>query len=82
VQALGAEGKLAVKRTGKDETDMAFVGIVVTFLGFVIAVLSLGMTQSVGVRLVMVLIGIVVSLFGIIGIINPAFQKNAPWRKQ
>jgi cytochrome c biogenesis protein CcdA len=61
---------------------MALVGIVVTFLGFVIAVLSLGMTQSVGARLVMVLIGIVVSLFGIIGIINPAFQKNAPWRKQ
>jgi len=61
---------------------MGIVGILVTFLGFVIAVLSLGMAQSVGARLVMVLIGIVVSLFGIIGIINPAFQKKAPWRKQ
>jgi len=61
---------------------MGFVGILVTFLGFVIAVLSLGMAQSVGARLVMVLIGIAVSLFGIMGIIIPAFRKYAPWRKE
>lgn len=60
---------------------MAILGILVTLLGFVIAVLSLGMTQSVGGRMGMVLVGLAVSLFGIIGLINPAYQKNANWRK-
>jgi hypothetical protein len=31
--------------------------------------------------MVMVLIGLAVSLAGIIGLINPAFQKKAAWRK-
>ncbi len=60
---------------------MGLVGILVTLLGFVIAVFSLEVTQSVGGRLVMVLIGLAVCLFGIIGMINPAYQKNAVWRK-
>jgi hypothetical protein len=60
---------------------MAIAGVLVTFLGFVIAFFSLGMTQSVTGRLVMVVIGIVVSLVGIMGLINPAYQKNANWRK-
>ena len=60
---------------------MAIVGVIVTFVGFLISVMSLGMTSSVGGRMVMVLIGLVVSLIGIIGIINRAFQKNAVWRR-
>lgn len=60
---------------------MGIAGLVVTFLGFIIAVASLGMSSSVGGRMVMVLIGLVVSLAGIIGLINPAFQKKAAWRK-
>lgn len=60
---------------------MAIAGIVVTLLGFVIAFFSLSVTSSVSGRMVMVLVGIAVSLAGIIGIINPAYQKNANWRK-
>lgn len=60
---------------------MGLVGILVTLLGFVIAVLSVEITQSLGGRYVVVLIGLAVSLFGIIGMINPAFQKKAVWRK-
>jgi len=60
---------------------MALVGVIITFLGFVIAVMSVGMTSSVGGRMVMVLIGLAVSLIGIIGVINKAFMKNAVWRK-
>ena len=60
---------------------MVFAGIVITFLGFIISVLSLGMTSSVGGRMVMVLIGLAVSLFGIIGVLNKAYLKNAIWRK-
>jgi hypothetical protein len=60
---------------------MALAGVVITFLGFLISVMSLGMTSSVGGRMVMVLIGLAVSLIGIIGVINRAFLKNAVWRK-
>jgi hypothetical protein len=60
---------------------MALAGVVLTFLGFLISVMSLGMASSVGGRMVMVLIGLAVSLIGIIGVINRAFLKNAVWRK-
>ena len=60
---------------------MIVVGILVTFLGFVLAVLSLSVTSSVNGRLIMVLAGLAISLTGIIGVLNRAFQKNAIWRK-
>jgi hypothetical protein len=60
---------------------MALAGVVLTFLGFLISVMSLGMASSVGGRMVIVLIGLAVSLIGIIGVINRAFLKNAVWRK-
>ena len=60
---------------------MALAGVVLTFLGFLISVMSLGLASSVGGRMVMVLIGLAVSLIGIIGVINRAFLKNAVWRK-
>jgi len=60
---------------------MTGIGIVVTLLGFVIAVVSLGMTSSVNGRMIMSLVGIAVSFFGIMGLIIPAYNKNAIWRK-
>jgi len=59
---------------------MAFVGLVVTLLGFVVAVASLGITSNNTVRLVIVLAGIVVSLVGIMGVLNQAYMKNAIWK--
>jgi len=60
---------------------MILVGILLTLLGFVISVLSLGVTSSVGGRLAMVLFGLAVSLFGILGVLNKAYLKNAIWKK-
>ena len=60
---------------------MAFVGLIVTFAGFLIAASSVGIMGGTAGRLVMVLVGIVVSLIGIMGVINPAYQKNANWKK-
>jgi hypothetical protein len=60
---------------------MAFVGLVITLLGFVVAVASLGITSSNTVRLVIVLAGIVVSLVGILGVLNQAYMKNAIWKQ-
>jgi hypothetical protein len=34
-----------------------------------------------GGRLVVVLVGIAVTLFGIFGLINPAYQKDAVWKR-
>ena len=55
---------------------MTFIGLAVTFLGFVIAFSSLGVTDSTGTRMAMVIAGIVVSLIGIMGVITPAYQKT------
>lgn len=60
---------------------MILIGILMTFLGFLLAVLSLGMSASVGGRMVIVLIGLAVSLTGIIGVLSRAFMKNAIWRR-
>jgi hypothetical protein len=60
---------------------MILVGLLLTLLGFVISVLSLAVTSSVGGRLAMVLVGLAVSLFGIMGVLNKAYLKNAIWKK-
>ena len=60
---------------------MTFVGLGVTFLGFVLAFISLGVTDSTAARLGMVLAGIVVSLIGIMGLMVPAYQKTWIWKK-
>ncbi len=60
---------------------MAFVGLAVVVLGFIISFASLGVTEDVTVRLIMTLVGIAVSLFGIIGLINKAYLKDAIWKK-
>jgi hypothetical protein len=60
---------------------MAFVGLVITFAGFLLSAASVGITESVGGRLGIAIVGIIVCLVGIIGVINPAYQKNAVWKK-
>ena len=60
---------------------MALVGLVVTLAGWALAVASLGISSSTTGRLGMVIVGIVISLIGILGVINPAYQKNAIWKK-
>ena len=60
---------------------MTYVGLAVTFLGFVIAFISLGVTDSTGGRMGLVLVGIVVSLVGIMGVITPAYQKTWIWKR-
>jgi len=60
---------------------MVGIGVLTTLLGFIIAVMSLGIASSVNGRMIMTLAGIAVSLFGIMGLIIPAYNKNAIWRK-
>ena len=60
---------------------MGFAGIIVTFAGFLLAASSVGLMVGTGGRLILVLVGIAISLFGIMGLINPAYQKNAVWKR-
>jgi hypothetical protein len=60
---------------------MMLAGVVVTFLGWLIAVASVGVMSSVGGRLIMVLVGIGVSLVGIIGVLNRALLSKAIWKR-
>ena len=60
---------------------MALVGLIVTILGFLVAIASLGITSSVGGRMGLVLAGIAISLVGIIGVLNRSFLSRAIWRK-
>ena len=60
---------------------MGFVGAAVTFAGFLLAAASVGISSSNTGRLGIVIVGIVISLIGIIGVINPAYQKDAVWKK-
>jgi hypothetical protein len=65
----------------EDNDMMILIGILVTLLGFVLSVLSLVLTSSVGGRLVTVLVGLAISLFGIMGLLNKHYLKNAIWKK-
>jgi hypothetical protein len=60
---------------------MALVGVVVTLVGFLLAAGSVGIVTSTALRLILVLAGIAISLGGIVGLINPAYQKNAVWKQ-
>ncbi len=60
---------------------MIIAGVIVTLLGFLISVACLGLTSSVEGRMVMVLLGIAVSLVGIIGVLNRGYLNKAIWRK-
>ena len=60
---------------------MAIAGVIVTLLGFLIAAGSVGFAAATGARLVIVLVGIAVSLFGIMGLINQAYMKDAIWKR-
>ena len=57
------------------------VGLIMALVGFGIAVASLGVTSAVGMRLVMVLVGMAVSLAGILGPLNQSYLKDAIWKK-
>jgi hypothetical protein len=59
---------------------MIFVGILITLSGFVISVLSLALNSN-AARLAVVVLGLAVSLFGIMGVLNRAYLKNAIWKK-
>jgi hypothetical protein len=60
---------------------MRIVGILLALAGWLIPILALSMTQSTGARFAACLLGIAVSLVGILGVLNKAHLQNAIWKK-
>ena len=61
---------------------MVFVGLAVTFAGFLISLAGLGLASGPFPRLIIAIIGTTVSLFGIIGLVNKAYLADAIWKKE
>jgi len=60
---------------------MKIIGILLALAGWLLPVAALSMTQSLGARFGACLIGIVISLVGILGILNKAHLETAIWKK-
>jgi hypothetical protein len=71
------EGKSALK---PGSGFMKLIGAGVCALGWVITLFGMHVTPSVGGRLILALVGISVSLFGIIVVLPATLNKNAVWK--
>ena len=60
---------------------MVVVGLLIMLAGFLLSLLSLTVASTVGARMARVLAGIAISLFGLIGVLNRAYLKNALWKR-
>jgi hypothetical protein len=71
------EGRTALK---ENPLAMKLVGAACALLGWGITLFGMHITPSVGGRIVLSLVGIAVSLFGLIVVLPAAFNKNAVWK--
>ena len=71
------EGKLAL---GAQPAAMKLVGCVVALLGWLVALFGLHISAGVGGRMACVLVGIVITLVGVLVILPAACNKNAIWK--
>ncbi len=71
------EGKIAMKSS---PFAMKMVGAACSLLGWIITLFGMHLTPSVGGRIALALLGIAVSLFGILVVLPAAFNKNAIWK--
>ena len=71
------EGKVAL---GSQPAVMKLVGAALSAGGWIVALFGLHLTTSVGGRLVITLIGLAISLFGVVFILPSACNKNAIWK--
>jgi hypothetical protein len=72
-----AEGKTAMK---PGPEGMKWVGAAVALAGWLVTIIGANLISSTGGRIVLALVGIAVSLFGILVILPAAFNKNAVWK--
>jgi hypothetical protein len=71
------EGKTAMK---PGPEGMKLIGIAVCALGWILTLAGIHITDSTGGRIIFALLGIGVTLVGMIYILPAAFNKNAVWK--
>jgi len=59
---------------------MKLIGLLMAFAGWLIPVVTLVLTQSTTARMIVSLLGIAISLVGILVVMNKAHLKNAIWK--
>ena len=59
---------------------MKFIGLLMAIVGWLIPVLTLVLTQSTTARLIVCVVGLAISLFGILVVMNKAHVKEAVWK--
>jgi len=60
---------------------MKFVGVLLALAGWLIPVAALSMTQSTGARFAVAVLGIIISLVGILVVLNKVHQADAIWKR-
>ncbi len=60
---------------------MRIVGVLLALAGWLLPVFALSVTQSTGARFGACVLGIIISLVGILGVLNKAHQENAIWKR-
>jgi hypothetical protein len=71
------EGKVA---NGPQSPAMKLVGMALAILGWVVVLFGMHIASGVGGRMVLAILGIVISLVGVLGILPAACNKNAIWK--
>ena len=59
---------------------MKLIGLLMALAGWLIPVVALVLTQSTTARMIVSLLGIAISLVGILVVMNKAHLKNAIWK--
>jgi hypothetical protein len=60
---------------------MRIAGLLINIAGWLIAMSGLFLTQSNSVRIILACVGIGVSLFGILGVLNKFYLDRAIWKQ-
>ena len=77
LQLKPLEGKVAL---GAQPAGMKLVGVLITILGWLIVLFGLHIASGVGGRMATTIVGMIVSLVGVLGILPAACNKNAIWK--
>jgi hypothetical protein len=67
-------------RKQRKETEMKLIGVLVVLAGWLLPIVALTLTQSLTARFILALLGIAITLVGIIGVLNKAHLKDAIWK--
>ena len=60
---------------------MKLVGVLLALFGWLLPVVALNMTSSTGTRMFLCILGIGITLFAILSLVNKAHQKEAVWKQ-